>query len=285
MNLNEFSTRIVRYLKEDTTSANISYIPGGFSSTRSAIAALSKVKKDWNITILDQGDLYEVAFENSLKIGINKEDYKEFNEKVLQIEGLTQIDLTQMLNEEVNTFTEDTVAETQIALTEKLVRIPQVQVILKSVAAWKREFPGSVVQPYPKCAISTSTYYKDVEKISKQLAASGEIGNMQLIVDGIENATALNTVPPLSQYEYLVGDIFKSTYEGIPLEFHSFVNLSFRVTQFIIVENEALLDELEYYSRIIKIAGTVVYPIQGIFNNTFFGNIRATIDDLPEVSK
>jgi len=286
MNLSEFVSKLVRVLNEDTTSANISYIPGGFTTVRNAIAALSKVKKEWGIKILDQGDLYEVAFENSLKIGINKEDYAEFNQNVLQIEGLNKIDLSQMLNEEVGTFTVNSINDVKTALTDTLIKVPQVQVILRSVNAWRQEFPGTTAEQYAKCAISSLNYRRDSDKIIKQMKESGEIGNMQLLVDAIENTTSLNMVPTLAQYEYIVGDILKSTYEGIELTLHTFVNLSFRVTQFIIVDDDELLNELGYYSRVVRIAGTVVYPIQGIFNNGFFGNIRDTIDSLPpEVKK
>jgi hypothetical protein len=66
------------HLNETTGSDAVSFIPAHLGVVKAKVADLAKKKKDWKIEILEQDDLREVSFEDSLHIVVPNEHWDSF---------------------------------------------------------------------------------------------------------------------------------------------------------------------------------------------------------------
>jgi len=67
--MNRFINNIIN---EVTTSADVVYLPSGFGDIKKRLETLARLKKDWNIEILERDYGYEVNFEGKLKVVVER---------------------------------------------------------------------------------------------------------------------------------------------------------------------------------------------------------------------
>lgn len=79
MGLYDLSTRMEN-LREVTTMADITYLPSGLGVVKAAIRDLARLKKDWNIEILEDGKGRKVIFEDELSVYVPHQYWNEFAE-------------------------------------------------------------------------------------------------------------------------------------------------------------------------------------------------------------
>jgi hypothetical protein len=70
-------------LQEDTTSANIAFLPSGFKSARSELLKIGKYKSQWHVKMLETVDEAEFLFEDRMKMRVGKPHLESFCKEVL----------------------------------------------------------------------------------------------------------------------------------------------------------------------------------------------------------
>jgi hypothetical protein len=68
---------------ELTDSSAIAYLPSGFRSVQKALKTLSKMKKDWNVQVIEQEGRRIVDLEGQLEIVVDNNDWDDFVERKL----------------------------------------------------------------------------------------------------------------------------------------------------------------------------------------------------------
>lgn len=279
--LGEFVDSIMRNLKEQTASANVGYLPGGFLKAKKALGPLARTKKDWGVKVIENGDGYKISFEDVLEFGIpDKKAYEEFNNKVVKVHGMTIVSLSKILQEALDTFKTNAYEDLEFNLTKKLSSIPQVSTTIDLISYWNNSFPGSKPSVYLGNAISVSKFNKDIGEILRQLNDKQSIGDMQMISKAIKDQTSMDAIAYFVGRDYLVGDILTSEYEGVDLEFHCFVDLNLRVSQVIKVDDLDVCAEMEYYREVRIIKDSLIYPVSGTFSPSLFENLKDVIEDV-----
>jgi hypothetical protein len=273
--------KIHQEVNEETSSASIAYLPGAFTSTKAMVGDLSRIKKLWDITVLESEAGYEVTFEDALKVTVPKAYYDDFNTKVAKVHGLTKIDLTKLINEAIKEVEETSYERLYNALAKDLRKSKNVMATMALMNHWLHTFPTSkFVQSEEKVAIRANDFDNDVKKLVGEIRKlyGEDLGNVDILVDAIESGKALGAI---ENYDYLVGIKIQSVYEGTNLILEMQINTSMIPSQSIYVDTIGVMDELENY-RTVKALYRKVFPVGQMFEPSIFGNIKDIIDDIKE---
>ena len=283
-NLFSLTDQIAQDLNEETASSNISYIPGGFLKTKQAMIALATQKPKWSIEILESDNKFDVSFEDVLRISILKEHYDDFNNKVFNIKGLKEIDLSAVLNEATQEDTQTTVDNLTKALSVDLRDHFVVENSFYLSASWLRLFNGTH-QPMPgKSLLSISEYESDVNKLIERIKLNyaDDTGEMERAIEAIRAKTPLNDLDIFAGYPYLMGQVYISKYLGINMRFTCAINMAWQPVEEVWIESMEAVDELSYYRKYVKPLHNTLKPVNGFFTPTVFKAIADVIKDLTE---
>ena len=274
-------------IDEDTVSSDISYIPGGFMSTRQVVRALASVKPKWRIDILDDNDVYEVKFEKKLNISIPKEHYDDFNEKVVRVKGLEEVDLSTILNEtsqEMLISVKDEMVET---LSDDLRRTREISDAFSLAQTWLSQFRGNYVSYDTKRVLSLENYDRDLQALIGTLKRTYKdaTGSYESVMSAIQDKLPFSGLKGFNGYNYLLFSRIRSNYEGTQLIFDIGVNMTWLPVQSVYIDNADVVAEVNTASGRVKASGKVLYPVSGKFIIQDFYVIKEAVDNLEENSR
>jgi len=266
---------------------SVAYLPGGFSTMKNMLKSLSPIKRKWKLEVLESEGNYDLKIEDAIDIKIAKKDYKEFNEKVYNVVGQKELNLTGLLNEGR--------AEEAQQLHVKIAQILKNKITSNSISKqsivlmnyWISLFPNSkFVSINNLAAISLNKINSSIADISKSIQElySEDVGQLEIILAALEKNQPLNTFEPFSNYEYLMGAKISSVYNGINLELTLLINVAMVPVEYIITSDEDLLNELSAY-RTLRVVKGKIYPGNLMFNPGTFENLKKNIDDIEGIKK
>lgn len=273
-----------KVINEDTISGAIAYLPNGFTSVKKSIISLLQMKDKWGIEVLENMDSYDVSFENQLKIIIPKEHYKHFNENVINIDGVKEINLGQFLNEAIQ-FNFEELLNTLSSTLRKVLIIKRAIFLENS---WILTFDNTqLFQLDPKnVLINLALYDRSISNLLKKINKehAEDKGYIEEVVDKIENASPLNTLNIFNSSRNLAGFVAKAKLNEVELVFNCFIDLAFRANQFIVVTGvsdsmDKFLEEASYL-RELKISNKIIYPVAGEFSPYIFTNLNNILKEL-----
>lgn len=281
-NIFDLTDSIIQDLKEETSSADISYIPDGFLNTKTILRAMAGKKTNWKVDILEDGDEYKVNFENRLKIKIPKKDYEHFNTNVLDLKGLKEANLTCILNEAFTDQVNTVADELTRTLTVDLRKIFEIEQSIFLVSAWHRLFGGEFTGVANKPLIRISNYDKDVLVLVKKIKDwyGDDVGQMEMVIEAIKEKNPLNSYDVFATHEYIVGERISSNVDGNRLILEIAVNSSFQPVQTIWVDNPEIIEEMSYYNKYVKASNKNIYPVNKMFNVSIFEALKDVVDSL-----
>jgi hypothetical protein len=277
MDISRLTEKIVRGIEEETSSASISYLPGSFASTRSIIDDLSRIKSKWNIKVLENEKSYTVMFEDVLSIVVPREHYADFNKNVVAIEGVTVLDLSNIINESIKEVKNEVYGRFYQALVSDLKANKHVQSSMVLMKHWLHTFPNSkFISSDEKIAIKLNDYDNDAKKLAQEVENlyGDDIGEIDAMVNALEEG---DPIGGLEDYEYIVGIKIQSSYEGVNMIIEFDVNSAMVCSQSIYIDNVDVLEELESY-RTIKVLYRRIFPVGHEFQPSIFGNIKDVIE-------
>lgn len=281
-NLNEEVSGMVGM---QTTSGNpsVDYLPGGFTTMRNMLNSLSPVKKAWKLEVIDEKgkDRYNVKIEDALSINIAKKDYDEFNNKVIDTTNKKELNLTEMLNEDIQSEIQANLKRIHRALVLNLKKNPQIFQTIVLLNSWIRLFPK--FSTLPKASNVLIDLYqpdKDIQTTVEYIKKlyGDDLGKLESLVDALEKRSPLNQFPPFSSYEYLVKTNLKTDYQGVEIQIDLGVDSSFHTIQNIKINDESLLEELKVI-KTIKIVQNNITPIHNMFSPGDLLMIKKVLDD------
>ena len=224
-----------------------------------------------------------MQFENALDIVVPKTAYDEFHTNVLKVKGLKEINLAEMLNEDIK---QELAAQLKRANQLLLVGIKKKPVIIQEIAllnAWLRLFPRSRYLPKEHNVLfGLNTYNQDVAEAIDYVGKlyGNELSKLEGLVQTLEDNRPLNSIPPFSKFEYIVGALLKTDYQGVGLELDLGVNMSLRAIQAIrITGSSELLEEIQAI-KTIKVVQDSIVPIGPCFTPKDLTLVKKIADDV-----
>ena len=275
--INRFVEKIQQEVDEETTTASISYLPGAFSSVRSMVRSLSRLKKQWGVDVVEGENGYKVMFEDALVVEVPKESYDEFNRKVVKVAGVKMVDLSSVLNEAIREITENKFARLYTAMTKYLKGHKNVTGTLAMAEYWMRTFPKTkIVNAEEKSAINVMNFDVDSRKFIELLKSTVDLGTIDMMIDAFEGG---RQAPEIEGLSHLIGVKLESVYNTVPLVLEMYVDSSLKPIQSVYVDDEEVLDEIDQLSQ-VRAVYRRVFPVGSVFTPGFFGGLKQLIDDV-----
>jgi len=270
-------------LKEETTSANIAYLPSGFVPVRTALQTLARKKKKWKIKILDQWskNQYLVVFEDDLTIEVPKRCWSQFLKDMrgkVSAGDAYEIDLSEYLKEQNEKDMNRLFKELEGMLHEMLVKDP-VKGVDENLETWIKMFGARRYVTNPNVLLKYETLEKDMQELIKNLRVTygDDRGAVESLISTIKERRPLNTFDVFNRYENLIGSRVMSSHSGIDLTFEAYVSMSWVPSESIYIEEDDVADEIGAYPD-IKAVNNVLFPKGKSFNRKMFKIIKDEID-------
>lgn len=279
MNIFKLTENIIGKVNEDTTSGAISYLPSGFVDVRQAIRSLTKFKPRWKIEVLEDSGNYNVDFEKQLNIVVPKAHYGHFNQKVLKVDGLNEVDLSSILNEDKNLALNKVYRELNNTLSSSLKSNPKIYSVGRSVDRWNHLFKKSTYLPIEAPTAIQYDFDVSVKKLGKQIRDiyQDRLGRLQLLIEAIKETQPLNAFEPFNSLSYIYGVRVQSVEEKVVLILTSTVSTSFEPSQELIIKDRGILEKLRGYKN-IKILNETVFPTNQLFDIQFFKDLSDLLE-------
>jgi len=192
----------------------------------------------------------------------------------------------EMLNEQRSEMIHNIYNKLMRVMTVDLRDNKQIKKTIVLLNYWLSLFPNSRYLPISlPIAVNLGSYDRSIRDLISRIKNiySDDIGNLQMLMNTIQNDMPLNAFEPFAEFEYVVGVRVHTEYEGIVMIPELTVNLAMIPTQTIYVESSDVIDELSAY-RTVKILKDMVFPVGQMFAPSVFHNIKDIIDNMPEQS-
>jgi hypothetical protein len=275
----------MKSINETTTMSNIAYLPSGFGTVKTAIKTLAKLKKDWNIQILESPkNSRTVVFEDQLSVQVPLQYWKDFNTLLGMAPLGKTVNLEKHLTEAFADELDDLRSEIKPVITS-LFDGDAFDVLDDVLDTWKARFGNrSFTTPSDRVAISIEYKEKDIQKLVTSLVKvyGEDKGNLELFIEAVKDKKPLNTFEGFRRYEFLYGSRINCIYFHTSMIFEVLMDMSYISSQSIYFPDKRSEDILDRVSKDtdVKVVKSVVYPGSGRFTEKFFGALKDIIEEV-----
>jgi len=267
-------------INEDTTEANISFLPCHVGAVKSELRKLAQAKKDWQIEVLETKEGYQVTFEGALTVNVPGNYWSHFQSILAEQDVSKPINFQHLLDEEAE--------EEQKGLNElhdelrKALRgfysRREFQEVFQYIDAWKRRWPQSRFIDLPKSVrIQFQKQNKDIIKVEEEIFAAynDDRGGLEMVIEALTTGRSVEMYDGFKGYDFLYGGRLEEHGLGV-LEVMCDSGLHVQVT--VNIQDQELMDKLEEDDPLVKHVGSVFFPKPGTAIE-FFKKIRSTQED------
>lgn len=264
-------------------NTSIAYLPGEFSTMKNHLRSLSTAKKKWGIEVLEGEDQYTVKFENAINIVVPKTLYEEFNENVLEVRGLKEVDLFPMIREETELVVNRILSKVRAELL-KLRTEQSFALAVQSNAEWAHVFNGSKIDRSAIAPINLLQYTESISALSLKMKEiyGDDIGGVQKLAKALEEQEGLADTELFKGSEWIAASRMVSEFLGVKLVLITKISHAFILEQHIECDDEDVLNEVAAL-KTVKVSKDKVFPTRLVFNPGFYDTLKKLIDDVAEI--
>jgi len=282
MSLYDLATKIeFSRIDEDTTEANIAYLPCHVGATKDALRKLARAKIDWGIEVLETKEGFTVVFEDALTVTVPGNYWNAFQHLLDEQELSKTVKLQCLLDEqgeEEQKHLQNLRDELRKALRGFYSR-KEFQEVFQYVDSWKRLWPDSRFIDLPKSVrIQFQKQNKDLIRLEEEIFAaySDDRGGLEQTIESLTIGRSVEMLDGFKGYDFLYGARLEKHDIGI-LEVMCDSGLHVQVT--VSIQDQELQDKLEENQPPVKCVGTVFFPKPGMAVE-FFKKIRIAQEDI-----
>ena len=274
-------------LDEETTSANIAFIPGGFSPVKKKLKRMGKKKKKWKLQYLECQDRYKLNFEDFLMVEVKKENWEEFKSEFLDgnviFENGMTIDLTPYYKEaSLDEAMKETMGKLRSDLQKAFLNTlnsDPVKWIVEDTLLWKKKFrvlqqdvPKNTVIDMRMIGNSIAKAVRNIYRYYKE-----DRGNIEMIIDALNEQLPLNSFEAFQDYDNLAGTTIRTREGDISVVFSATVSISFVPSEQVYVLDKEILEEFKN-DPTVQVADNKIFPRGKRFDRAFFDKLEDAID-------
>ena len=281
----DLTNDIIKKINEETTQANIAYLPGGFSKVGSAIKTLLRLKKSWDIEVLEGEESKTLQFSDDLQVVVDNKDWDTFLIDMSD-SGLSKV-ATALQSKPVTEVRDEVVTEGLLADIEKqlrkLVQVSPIRDIRNVLDMWKTNFGVSKYQNTDSFAINYGKEDADIRNLLTLIwdRYKDDRGALELILTNLEKELPLNTFDVFRDFDYLYGADVLSNPEKINMRAQFVVDPGFTQEQLVYTKDRDLLEQLaDDKSLKVNPRTGLVSSRSGIFTDKIFKNIKDILREI-----
>jgi hypothetical protein len=274
-----------------TSSNDIAYLPDGFTTVSKALQGLAKMKKDWDLDVVDEEDGKTVSFGNDLRIKVKKEHWSSFVKnlggtiKSLSHKGLAEsthrtVDLSNVIREATVSEIDKNLAELERKLMTMVTERHIFGVVEDQVKWWKNIFGGSDSGYMPDSAIDVTKPRAGIKELVRRAKAvyEDDLGGLQLLINRIRHKQPLAETELFeTPFKFLYGGVVKSG----KLFFEAYVDYDFRFHSAVYGQRGSDFDRFVGGNK-FKVVREMLVPVQGFFTLTELKTLKDDLIDQEE---
>jgi len=268
---------------EATTSADIVFLPSGFTTFQKKLETLARLKNKWQIKILERPEGYLVKFgDGELVTLVERGFFGEFCKRFLNsdkyVSPVMVVDLFQYLKEAIDREMESLYEELEEVL-EDIVENSKIRDLEEDARLFRLTFGGGIYQPV-NAVIDLGRVPESIRgliaKVKEKYA--DDRGAVEMLIDSLEKG---RPIPVELDRDNLAGVVVVVNYAGVRLIFEGVITHSWQILENIYVDERAVVDELEEKGIAgVKVEGGKLYPTKERFTIKDFQKIKDTIKDV-----
>jgi hypothetical protein len=269
-------------LNEQTSAANIAFIPGQFSSVEKLMRDLAKAKRTYDIEILESDTHFTLAFEGYAQVSVPKPAWKEFFEDfsryvhtIGQTPGVYPVDLGgfvwEGVSEEIASMKDDLVFLLGETLQKKhLGYIQESWDQIFNLFPGKTEWSNEAVLPH-----------RSITGLAEELIREfgDDLGGIQIFMEKIANGEDLSGEPVFEKARFLYGALHTFEAKGITLVFEAYVNKDFKPFSSVQIKDLQVRESLKGRTG-LKVIEDLVISEAGVFGFGDLERIRESVDSI-----
>ena len=277
------ATKLENLREETATTENdIEFVPAHLGATKGTLKALSLLKDEWNIEILDGVSKKKVMFEDKASFTVPHDHWDTF---VGLFGGKLEkgtINLRSYLAEAVNDDQTTLVKELKPELIRLYTTSPFDEVE-KDLNYW-RSFFGVLGYKKQSAVVSYHSKDKDIKFLHRQLLAKlqGDKGGLELLFEDILKRRALTAHPVFKNKDFLYGGRILSEYKRVKMIFECTIDFTYTISESVYFEEPQWAEVLVEESDSCTAVKNIVYPKGHRFERAFFNILKTTIKDQVE---
>jgi len=275
--------RFINDIIEATTSANIVFLPSGFTTFQKKLETLARLKNKWQINILERPEGYLVKFGNGelvtlVERGFFGEFCKRFLNSDKYVSPVMVVDLFQYLKEAIDRGIGSLYDELEEVL-EDVLENSKIKDLKKDVESFKFVFEGGVYQPV-NAVIDLGRISESIEGLMAKVKNkyADDRGAIEMLIDSLENGRPITVE---LDRDNLAGVVFIANYKGVRVLFEGVITYSWKILENIYIDDKEVAEKLEEEGIAgVKIEGGKLYPERERFIIKDFQRIKDIIKDV-----
>lgn len=277
---------ILQSINEITTTANISYLPSGFTTIKPMLQTLAKKKREWNIQVLENGEDYDLAIEDQINIKIPKKYLYKFKEDSgFDVLATKSLNFDKYLGEAVEDEIKSKVEQVRGALYELLISVP-ISTADQSLEYFINIFNGQVTSSISdkSSILNYATLEDDIDALVNKIVSKykNDVANLDMLYTALKSKSPLNAFEVFNKYDNLFSGVVVAKYKNTQLVYMISVNTQFQTTSMIQIDNEIAIDRLddEQDFKTDNIKKVFSRNREVIFNTRQINTIKTTLDEV-----
>lgn len=274
---------------EETTSANIAYLPGGFGRVGDALKKLAKKKKEWHVEYIPDDQNTNMVFENELVIQVPTNEWADFIEEAFGSGILTYTSDTGVMLHAGAINESAQLMERHVEKKARLIRgytarVHPVRESRYNMLQFQKTF-GTRVKALKVDAmihnVNDSVMVKSFVNKIKSKNLHLDPGFLQVMEADLLSRNSLKQIHEILGGKNVMQGKVSTSYNGVTLIFETTVLPDYKVSEVLYVWDDEVCEAARAMSQ-LRVVNNAIVPRRGFFASTFFRFIREVIDHIDE---
>lgn len=255
-------------LRESTVSADIAYVPSGFGGTVKALSTLARLKKDWDIDVIENDTGYVVMFEDKLKVSVAKEYMSDFVTRALRKSngGKHSPKMRVVLDHYIAEGVKEDIYRLKKELRNKLNALISQGIIVEVMGdmyKWRR-YAGTA-RIVPSVGSTVITYANAVNDVTRTYAQLVQLygddkGLLEMLVTALDEGRPLNSFNYFNEYDNMFAGRLRSAFGRTEIIFEVSVSMSMIAQESVFISDKVLAKEIEGSVSGVNAVNNVLFP-------------------------
>jgi hypothetical protein len=134
---------------------------------------------------------------------------------------------------------------------------------------------------------TNATFLIDALRVKESLKSierrlPDNIGDLELILSKLERKGNVANFDIFEDVKYLYGVHLNTKFQGINIIYIAYMDMNYKEVEMLYIKDVDILEEIRDEIKNVKVKGSVVYPIGGIFPRGFYSKVKEVIVDSDE---
>jgi hypothetical protein len=278
-----------------TTSADIKYLPSGFSPIQKRMKAMAQKKHQWDIEVLEETDDYKVNFESEMSVIVPKTHWDQFKKDArLTFKGgkyvlesrngkieENRVDLAWTIAEDTPNEIKATLKEAEVTFRNLLLK-NNLPLFESELLSWRKLFGALGYFKNDTAILQASKFDSTLNVFKKKVFEEFEddLGGLQMFIVQLQEGN-LNKIKFFDQYKYVLSERVYSKIGKFGFAYEILLDKNFRISESVLTDKSQVLLEASG-NKEFAFQNRLILPMKGLFGFRGMKELRILAEEVQE---